>query len=752
MKNALSRQSLFFLFLRSYIILFIFLLVFSLFSYFITVDRITQSVERGNLVVLNGISSVIDRRFNEVERMAYRLANLGKTSKLAYMSTENSNYFYEMTNYVKVLWTLWLENDSLTSRMYIYFDRPSVVAAPSTFYDSLDFYNSFFNYGDLSSEEFYEMILDRDMNMRYLAAQPVNLQDNASRAGTYDLILYIYQFTSSTGVTPPGAIFFLIDINEIKYMMQSLNIGDGGLAAIIDNEENIVLKLDNNSGIDQTELLRILDDENHSSHDHMIISTISDRNGWNYVALGNPEVFMGPAVALRQLLILILTLSALGGFGLSFRLARQRSLPLFKLACKLNSDQVENEPKSSAERADLNTLERGVDKILDANISMQRRLRDLSPMLTPAFMHQLFTGSLSSREEIQAAARRSGLALPEGKYSVVAFHTFQVREILHSDQENPLRSLLAKDAIVECIRLLFGENELIYEQNPVELIWLYHQGGSSDEKDLLKALDQLVIWLEEHKLKVAVRYSRLFDDLSTAWWEYLQVRSNKSRSFKGSSIEFAWHNPDNQQQNFLLLVEPILIAMFRNGDFNMIGRLMDIVRKESLRVRNFDPESRRQITDELKNVIIKLVSDKWKQELAVLPDDFESALEKLRGVCMAACRETNISQTDSGTFLQRKACEFIDNNLYDSDLSLAMIAENLHVSEAYLSRIYKEHTGMNLAYHVEQQRIREACRLLNETTQTVSEISVKVGYNSDQVFRRAFKRVTGQSPNQYRQS
>ena len=86
----------------------------------------------------------------------------------------------------------------------------------------------------------------------------------------------------------------------------------------------------------------------------------------------------------------------------------------------------------------------------------------------------------------------------------------------------------------------------------------------------------------------------------------------------------------------------------------------------------------------------------------------------------------------------------------DSGLGLSRISSEFHISEGYVSSIFKEQSNVNFGDYVENIRINKACQLLKENEHTISEISEFVGYNSVQSFRRAFKRVMGISPKEYR--
>ena len=86
----------------------------------------------------------------------------------------------------------------------------------------------------------------------------------------------------------------------------------------------------------------------------------------------------------------------------------------------------------------------------------------------------------------------------------------------------------------------------------------------------------------------------------------------------------------------------------------------------------------------------------------------------------------------------------------DSGMGLAQIGTVFRVSEGYLSSIFKEQAGVNFTDYLEGIRIEKACILLKDGRNTVNEIAERVGYNSVQSFRRAFKRVKGMSPREAR--
>lgn len=94
-----------------------------------------------------------------------------------------------------------------------------------------------------------------------------------------------------------------------------------------------------------------------------------------------------------------------------------------------------------------------------------------------------------------------------------------------------------------------------------------------------------------------------------------------------------------------------------------------------------------------------------------------------------------------------KVREYVLEHYNDPQLSLAMVGEEFYITEVYLSKLFKRATGDNFSKYLEQIRIEKAKELLKSGTR-VSEVAALVGYNSSQVFRRAYKRHFGYSPSE----
>lgn len=96
--------------------------------------------------------------------------------------------------------------------------------------------------------------------------------------------------------------------------------------------------------------------------------------------------------------------------------------------------------------------------------------------------------------------------------------------------------------------------------------------------------------------------------------------------------------------------------------------------------------------------------------------------------------------------------DYINKNLFNQSLSLTDIAENINVHKVYLCRIFKEETGENVTQYILKARIDKSKEIILSTNYKLYEISDKLGFNSPQQFSILFKKVTGITPNQFRDS
>jgi two-component system response regulator YesN len=86
----------------------------------------------------------------------------------------------------------------------------------------------------------------------------------------------------------------------------------------------------------------------------------------------------------------------------------------------------------------------------------------------------------------------------------------------------------------------------------------------------------------------------------------------------------------------------------------------------------------------------------------------------------------------------------------DKDLSLVRLAEVSRLNPSYLSRLFKQVTGVNLNVFIQEARLNKAMELLRDSDYKVYEIARLAGYEYAPYFTKIFKKNVGVSPQEYR--
>ena len=89
---------------------------------------------------------------------------------------------------------------------------------------------------------------------------------------------------------------------------------------------------------------------------------------------------------------------------------------------------------------------------------------------------------------------------------------------------------------------------------------------------------------------------------------------------------------------------------------------------------------------------------------------------------------------------------------YPERVTLEMLAASQNISISQLKRIFKEHTGSSVITYLTALRIKEAKRLIQESSMNFSQIAVCVGYDNIYYFSSVFKKHTGMTPTEYSKS
>ena len=417
------------------------------------------------------------------------------------------------------------------------------------------------------------------------------------------------------------------------------------------------------------------------------------------------------------------------------------------------------------EIVDYRLVQKYAGQVIAEKDKMTRQITQYSDSRKYQVLDKLIRNTYTSREEAAKALAETGLAIRDGWNAVlcvccsaVSYDSVisggvtvrqQVRQLIDDLLEQPyvvfdtapnestcVISLEEGDDLEFLIRTLISRInvELVYPYgiemhlgmgNPVASVFGLH-GSYAQARQVIHYSEaygnRISLYAELARLQDVYYYPREYDDMISDY-----VVAGKKEEAKR-----------------------IIWQVFEEN-FEKNTRILSVEAIEKLRVRLWDNVAalaeRYGISQEqLSAQVLDLGGDPAKKESGVKAffDGVIGAVDFLDEVVQERRSKTQNKSAE-------KILEYVTENLCDNTLSLAQISDALGLHRSYLSNIFKAAYGETLSSYIEQLRIEKARDMIKNTDMKIWDIAEAVGYTSDTSFRRAFKRITGVTPGEYRE-
>jgi transcriptional regulator GlxA family with amidase domain len=146
------------------------------------------------------------------------------------------------------------------------------------------------------------------------------------------------------------------------------------------------------------------------------------------------------------------------------------------------------------------------------------------------------------------------------------------------------------------------------------------------------------------------------------------------------------------------------------------------------------------------NLLLHLVEKYTSREMAVLT-------AKIFAIDIARDNQSNFiifkGQTEHADEEIKKAQSFIEKNFQDK-ITIDQLSATLAINRRSLERRFKKATNNTVIEYVQRVKIEAAKKSFETSRKNITEVMFDVGYSDTKAFRGTFKRITGMTPNDYR--
>jgi YesN/AraC family two-component response regulator len=126
-----------------------------------------------------------------------------------------------------------------------------------------------------------------------------------------------------------------------------------------------------------------------------------------------------------------------------------------------------------------------------------------------------------------------------------------------------------------------------------------------------------------------------------------------------------------------------------------------------------------------------------------------SAEETLGHMETALTRQQTLNRATQQ--LIRKSMAYIHAH-YSESITREEIAEHIGISADYLTDCFRQELGITPITYIRRYRIRQACELLQNSEQSITQVALAVGFSDSAHFARTFQREMKVTPRAYRRT
>ncbi|MFV0401886.1 MAG: AraC family transcriptional regulator [Oscillospiraceae bacterium] len=703
-------------------------------------EALRQQTYKSTLHTMKTSAESVEQTFDSVNELLYYISNsnlLVTFSKLNKLEEDNRS-IEEIRKAQKYL-SDYKNTNKLLSGVQIYAKKNEFLIDSSTTALVLGrYYNSAFRIEGMGEEEWKADLLEGMFHKRIFPSTNIYIAADAKPR-----VMYAHTISSRAGGAMDANIFVFFNTEDLLEFYSGIAYQDGGFLAIYDRSGEAVLQ-DNPSAMD----IHAVDFNQMTDANGYFFQTIDgtqmlltymkgSSQNWSYVTAIPMTQVLAPVEQLRTSLTLLIVLTLAVGILLVFFAAYRASRPVVS---------VYNAISRSAPGVSLSAEDLGeqIGKLVTTNNAMREELELQVPLLQVAVVNNFLNGVFVSEEEIRENMAQVGLIIHRGNVAVL-IATFNDMPYNSALPELGVYKSLIKDVFRDNIRGLVYAQDMDLEQ----IVLLVN----APQKDAASAMEQLetdLLRCREALSKtgnIHISYvGTMTDSLMGVPALFSYMKTGQLQEHHATPAQVQWYG-NNGDAGFYYPVnmENELAALVQGGNPQAAARLFEHIR--SLNGRLFhepEPAGAYQLLQSLYATLLRYnLADNWADTglLDRIKEQQNAGLlyDRIRDFCVEAAARQAEAEGQRST-IREQIIDFVEHNFQDPQISLSHVAAHFDITEAYLSRLFKQSAGMNFTKYVEKLRVERAEELIGERRYQVNEIARMVGYNSPQVFRRAHKR------------
>jgi len=397
-------------------------------------------------------------------------------------------------------------------------------------------------------------------------------------------------------------------------------------------------------------------------------------------------------------------------------------------------------------------------------INLRKKVAAAIPFIQMSFVYDLISGNISELAHFRERAKFLGIEIDFGVALVIDVENF--KQI--TDRDSELEKQILKQSIYKLVCGIVGERGLVspFSSDKIVVLLGFKDNHAADfiKTDVTKtatAIREAVI----HHLHIGIRIGigRYYNNPLELHKSYLEaMKAQQQRFFIDDSqiihvddIPYLSTGPFNYPFQYERTVLDKVRCGERKPAQKALSKLLDEIFASKASM-----ETVKACVLELLIVLSRAAVEGGANldQLTLLnilringlrECHSKEQIEQWMLTALEAFMENMLQNRSSiNVCVINKACEYIAENCR-KNISLEEVAQSVHLSHFYFSRLFKQEKGCHFVDYVTKVRVDRAKTMLKDPGYTIMKIASEVGYQDVSYFCRVFRRETSMTPKQY---
>ncbi len=751
----------------SYILILLLLLVFGTVLYWSAKKVVVDSVERSNSAMLGQLREFADGQLQMIEQLEQQIANHPKLLQLMRIRVPLSGVEeYEMVALADDL-NRYKQLTPFISDYYIYLPNADTMLGPGVKTTPDILFGSAIRFEGKNAEDW---VKEFQSGYHYRSFLP-SLQSTNSLGEQKDVLTYMQTLPLGSRSNGSATLFMIINEDELRKMFRGIATAGKGEIYILNSDDQIIsatTDAPSPPAFKYTDLpgnqgkMEIKD-----AGKGMVVSYVtSSVFGWKYVLEVPRAVFLKEVNEVRSWSLLIFILAALSGAAVSVYLSYRNIRPIRNLVSIVNGGGTGDSTHQGP--AEYELIRTSIQSARLKESELRSRLSQQAPIIRIHFLNRLIKGYADLHELQPESLAFMEIRFISDLFSVI---TVDVEDMSAFSAENDPKEWLFINFVISNIAAdLANERHIAYttelDQGRIAvLVNFREEDAETCRAEAITIAEQLEqVLCQRFHLKVAVGTSFValgIQEIGEAFREALKSMDENVKRQTGASAVDALFDQELSYY-YPLDIEQQLTNYVKSGEAEKTEQLLN-----ALYTDHFNGDGSGQLVGShfllhLSATLLRIVQNTPKADSVMtkrllqsqtdIAQDPHGAFEMLKTEFLAVCRLWKEGRSDQGSRTVETVRRIVRERYNQNMLSVNLIADELGITQPYLSSFFKKATGRTIVELIAETRLHEAKRFLAETDYTVAQIAQEVGYSNDIGFIRFFKKHEGITPGQYREN